>query len=113
MLAYFATMGVMLAVYCLFRWLAWAEFGSPVVDEPMPGKANETPGKAIDASPLCDRLQHVRQDYLAERPAAPQSFKQPLLVESKRVKVAKRAFFQKPPPPGPDEPAEGLTLILV
>jgi hypothetical protein len=113
MLAYFGTMGVMLAVYCLFRWLAWLELGSPMADEPTVHKTDETPGKAIDAMPLCDRLQQVRHDYLTERPAAPPSFKQSLRVESKRAEVAKQAFFQKPPEALPEEREERLTLMLV
>ena len=113
MLAYFETMAVMLAVYGLLRWLVWEELRSPVVEEPPISESDGSPGTAIDASPLCDRLQHVRQDYLAERPAGPQSFKQPLLVEGKRAEVARQAFFQKPPRPEPEEPEDGLTLILV
>jgi hypothetical protein len=112
MLAYFETMAVMLAFYCLARWLIWAELQPPAVKEPRRPWSAEPPGKAIDGSPLCDRLQHVRQDYLMERPAGPQSFKQPLLVESKRAEVAKQAFFQKPPPE-PEEPEDGFTMVFV
>ena len=75
---------------------------------------DDRPGNPIDASALCDRLNQIRcnRDEFPRHPS--QSFKQSRLVERSRDRVAKRGYFQKPPPM-PEQPPEeerGLTVLL-
>jgi hypothetical protein len=41
------------------------------------------------------------------------SFKQSVLMESRREKVAQSDYFRRPPPEKPEEEHPGLTVILV
>ena len=53
-------------------------------------------GYTTDLSGLSERVHHIRQEYAAERPTMPQSFKRKLRVEHKREEIEHLAYFHHP-----------------
>ena len=105
--SYFFTAGVMFLIYVAARFSFWYNDRSP---KP---RHDDRPGSAIDAAPLTERLQRVKDSYTAELPAGHNPFKKPLQVEQRRQEIARMAYFQKPVQVDEPEKHDGLTMILV
>jgi hypothetical protein len=110
-LEYFEIAGVLFAAYCVIRFVIWTELRRDIRPDP-PSRPFEGAINAIDTTVLSDRLQHVRRDYHVEKPAQSDSFKRSQLVKSRQEKIARLAFFQKPPPE-PPEHERGWNALLI
>jgi len=109
---YFIIFGVLLTGYCIVRMLIWSHFGLYAPPRP-PSEPFDQPGKPIDTSPISNRLQQVRQDHQVQPHGPRSSFKQSLLVESRREQLAQLRYFQRSPPPEPAEEEHGSTMLFV
>ena len=112
--AYFLTMGILFAIYCVVRFSIWdgKDLREPSFTSP---RQEGPPGNGIDAAGLSQRLHHIRQDYTAELPASTAAFKKPILVEQKRRELEKLSFFRRPATPDlPERESEsGPVLMLI
>jgi hypothetical protein len=109
---YFAIFGVLFASYCVFRTLIWGQYKMDF--RPFStGKVSDHACRPIDASALSHRLQEVRQSSETRPRHTSASFKQSVLVEISREKLARASYFQKPPPPEAPDEEHGLNLLLV
>lgn len=108
---YFVIFGVLFAGYAVFRIFVWDEMDF----RPLPReKVDDSPGKPIDAAQLSDRVRDLRGNLQTRPKRQTLSFKQSLLIESRREKVAQSDYFRRPPPPEkPEEEHPGLTAILI
>src|SRR5579863_1636137 len=104
---YFIIFGVLFALYCVVRLAIWWEILSrPHFDLRPLSKPYSGFVTLINASPLLDRVEQVRQDCLTHAHGESPSFKKAFLVESRREELSHHSYFHKPPPPPPQTPED-------
>ena len=111
---YFIILILLLVMYPLLRYAAvgvW-EGVRELVKTPRDEEWTNSP--SLDASQLTNRIQQVREK-MPTRESRNQfkEFKRSVLVESKRQEMAKRAFFQPPPPAPATEPEDDKHSFLL
>ena len=107
---YFEVFGVLLGLYAFFRLFIWSAFW---VDSHPPPSSGDWEAHPLDASHIAQRLQEVRQDYTRKARARGATSAKQFRVGERRKKIAKLAFFQRPPPPAPEPPEHDHGLLFI
>ena len=111
---YFIILILLLVMYPMLRYAAvgvW-EGVRELVKTPRDEKWADS--HSLDTASLTDRVQQLREKIPARKSNNQfKEFKRSALVESKRQEMAKRAFFQPPPPASVSEPEDDKHSFLL